>query len=277
MTQKKNRFSHFRASLYTIIFGTDTKAGKHFDLFLLYIIIASILLVMLESVKEIRDVYHEYLKTAEWIFTVFFSVEYIARIISSKKPIKYIFSFFGVIDFLAIVPTYLTLFYTGGNMLIVIRAIRLLRVFRILHLPRFLQEAKVLAEALKSSLYKITVFLVVILSIVMIIGTMMYLIEDGKNGFTSIPRCIYWAIVTITTVGYGDIAPTTILGQTFAAILMLLGYVIIAVPTGIVTSEINSQNKTSTKEIVHCPNCETALLDPEQDYCHSCGVGQKNS
>ena len=273
MSQPKFKYlDRFRRRIYIVIFGTETKAGRYYDLGLLYLIIASIIIVMLESVKEIKLEYGDILATLEWFFTVLFTIEYFTRIFVLHRPAAYIFSFFGIIDLMAILPTYITLIYTGGQALVVIRAIRLLRIFRILHLPQFMSEARVLGEALKSSLYKITIFLVVIISTVLIVGTLMYIIEGGQHGFTSIPRSIYWAIVTITTVGYGDIAPTTILGQTFAAFLMLIGYAIIAVPTGIVTAEIASahQNEKERHEHVSCATCG-ANLKPTDNYCHNCG------
>jgi voltage-gated potassium channel len=238
-------------------------------------ILGSILAVMLESVQEIADVIGTYLRILEWIFTIFFTIEYIVRIWVERKPINYIFGFYGLIDLMAIIPTYLSLFFTGSSYLVVIRAIRLLRVFRILKLTRQLGEAQLLSKALLASRYKITVFLGAVVALVVIMGTLMYLIEGGENGFTSIPRSIYWAIVTITTVGYGDIAPQTILGQFFAAILMLMGYAIIAVPTGIVTAEMTASemmNRAKKKGVVQiCPHCHTYDHEPESLFCKHCG------
>jgi len=259
----------WRKRLYVIIFEADTPAGKLFDVALLYAIILSILMVMLESVREIEENYRGILKVSEWIFTVIFTIEYVLRIIASEKPKKYIFSFFGMIDFLAIIPTYLTFFVAGTQYLIVIRALRLLRVFRILKLNRYLGASKVISEALVASRAKILVFLFAVLNAVTIMGTVMYIIEGSDSGFTSIPRSIYWAIVTLTTVGYGDIAPVTVVGQILASIIMIMGYSIIAVPTGIVTSELTRARKVSEKK---CPECLVAQHDEDASYCRICGT-----
>lgn len=266
-----------RVKLEEIIFGTETPAGKYFDLVLLWIIVGSILVVMLESVQEIRDQYGSVLVWLEWTFTVFFTIEYLLRLLISKKPMAYASSFYGVVDLLATLPTYIALFFAGGSYLIVIRAIRLLRVFRILKLTRQVSEAQSLVKALISSRYKIFVFLGGVITLVIIMGTMMYMIEGGENGFTSIPRSIYWAVVTITTVGYGDIAPHTVVGQAFAAILMLLGYAIIAVPTGIVTAEIAvgevmNRERELSKKYRTCNVCETHDHDVDDKYCKHCGA-----
>lgn len=267
-------FKHFhnvRARLYQIVFGTDTPAGKMFDIVLLIAILLSILIVMLESVRELRENFRTYFFVAEWGFTALFTLEYILRIFITRKPSRYVFSFLGMIDLLALLPSYLAIFMVGGSYLVVIRAIRLLRVFRILKLTRYLSEAAVLGGALKASRRKILIFMGAVTTLVIITGTLMYLIEGGKNGFTSIPKSIYWAVVTITTVGYGDIAPHTIIGQTFATILMLTGYAIIAVPTGIVTSEMNkmeSQNRPSDKT---CENCFSRSAEAS-NYCQHCGT-----
>jgi voltage-gated potassium channel len=231
---------------------------------------------MLESVKEIDERYHETLRVLEWAFTIIFTIEYITRLFVSKSAWRYASSFYGVVDLLATIPTYIGLFFTGGTYLVVIRAIRLLRVFRILKLSRQLREAQTLGKALVASRYKIIVFLGAVMAAVIIMGTLMYLIEGGNNGFTSIPRSIYWAIVTITTVGYGDIAPQTIVGQTFAAILMLMGYAIIAVPTGIVTAEIataqmDEKYRTGLIERYFCPKCQTYDHEKGSKFCKHCG------
>ncbi|MBV6643939.1 MAG: ion transporter [Cyclobacteriaceae bacterium] len=271
--QESRSFGKLRERLYIIVFGTDTRAGKLFDIVLLCAILGSILAVMLESVKELNDVYGEVFKILEWTLTIFFTLEYFVRLYIVEKPIKYATSFLGVIDLLAIIPTYLTLFVAGGSYFMIIRAIRLLRIFRILKLSRYLGEAQVLVNALKASRYKIMVFLGAVCSLVLIMGTLMYMIEGGENGFTSIPRSIYWAIVTITTVGYGDIAPQTVIGQAFAAILMLMGYAIIAVPTGIVTSEIAAAEldvKQKKAKIV-CDNCGETNHSSFAKFCATCG------
>ncbi|WP_258103650.1 ion transporter [Marinoscillum sp. MHG1-6] len=270
---QKEDFKHFpkiRNRLYEVVFGTETPEGKAFDIVLLVAIILSIVVVMLESVKDIKQNFVELLDILEWTFTIIFSIEYFLRIFISRQPKKYIFGFFGIIDLIALLPTYISLFVVGGSYLVVIRAIRLLRIFRILKLSRYLEEAAVLATAMSGARRKILVFMGAVFTLVMITGTFMYLIEGGENGFTSIPRSIYWAVVTVTTVGYGDIAPQTVLGQTFATFLMLTGYAIIAVPTGIMTSEINKASKKSKSKGRICDRCETS--NPmEANYCMKCG------
>lgn len=266
-----------RTKLYIIVFGTDTKAGKLFDIVLLYAIVLSIVQVMLESVPSINAKFGYVFEVAEWAFTILFTVEYMLRLSIERKPSRYAFSFFGIIDFLALLPTYLTLFLAGGSYLVVIRAIRLLRVFRILKLSRYLGEANVITSALVASRYKIMVFLGAVFTLAIITGTLMYLIEGGENGFTSIPRSIYWAIVTITTVGYGDIAPQTVIGQFLASFIMLMGYAIIAVPTGIVTAEMTAASladKQTKKSVQICPNeaCDMITTDLSANYCANCGT-----
>ncbi|MEQ8551219.1 MAG: ion transporter [Cyclobacteriaceae bacterium] len=266
------RFPGLRSKLYTIVFGTETPAGKLFDVVLLWAIVGSILVVTFESVKELNDRFESAFAVFEWVFTILFSIEYLLRIFILKKPLKYVFSFLGIIDFLALVPTYLSLFVTGGAYLVVIRAIRLLRIFRILKLSRYLSEAQMLGNALVASKYKLFVFIGTVLSVVLIVGTLMYVIEGAENGFTSIPRSIYWCIVTITTVGYGDIAPHTILGQILASVLMLMGYAIIAVPTGIVTGELVRENtRKAAIKLRSCHSCDTEIDDPKAKYCQECG------
>ena len=260
----------WRRKLREIIFGSDTLHGKLFDEILLVAIIISVLAVLLESVKSIEIQFGFYIKCLEWFFTVLFSIEYILRIITVKKTVKYIFSFFGIVDLISIIPTYLSVFLVGTQYLIVIRSLRLLRVFRILKFVRYMDAATGLGLALRASRQKIIVFLGVILSIVFIMGTIMYLIEGGKNGFTSIPKSIYWAVVTLTTVGYGDIAPKSVLGQFMASIIMMMGYVIIAVPTGIITVELSK--KDFQKEIYSCPKCSFKGHDLDAKWCKFCGT-----
>ncbi len=231
-----------RQHIYSVIFGTDTKAGRTFDIVLLWLIVASLILVMLSTVKSLVQQYGIYFKLSEIIFTVLFSVEYILRVYSHPKPFKYIFSFYGIVDFMAIIPSYLEYVFLNTHYLFTIRALRLLRIFRILKLGRYIKEAEMLAKALKQSMYKITVFFGAVLTLVIFLGTTMYLVEGEQSGFTSIPQSMYWAIVTITTVGYGDIAPITVPGKIISSIAMLLGYTIIAVPTGIVSVEISKVN-----------------------------------
>lgn len=258
--------SPLRRWLFDTIFGTETRAGKNFDVALLWMILASILLVVLESVEGLQSNNKRVFFIFEWIFTGFFTIEYFTRIYCHPTPKKYIFSFYGIIDFLAILPGYISLILVGPQFFLVIRVIRLLRVFRIFKLTRYLDEAYHLGRSLKASLYKITIFFGVVLSMVLVLGSLMYFIEGAENGFSSIPQSMYWAIVTITTVGYGDIAPQTNLGKLFASLVMILGYTIIAVPTGIVTSELTkaSQGKKT------CPRCRSKVQQ-SANYCSTCG------
>jgi len=267
-TQEKNNTS-IKHRIHEIIYEADTNAGKLFDVILLIAILASILFVMLESVQSINDEYGELLNIGEWIITGLFSIEYILRIISIKKPWKYIFSFYGIIDFLSTIPKYLSLILVGSHNLAALRALRLLRVFRILKVTRYIGESNRLLIALKSSRAKIAVFLFFVLILCIILGTIMYMIEGAENGFTSIPRSVYWAIVTLTTVGYGDIAPGTPLGQLIASAIMILGYAIIAIPTGIVGSEMMKNNiQTNTQA---CQNCLRDKHRDDADFCYHCG------
>jgi len=260
----------FQRKLHEVIFEADTPAGKWFDIVLLIAILLSVVTVMLESVESIASVYGSELRIIEWSFTIFFTIEYIARIISLGKPLKYVFSFYGIIDLISIIPTYLSLFVAGTHTLTVIRSIRLLRVFRILKLVQFIGEANVLMQALKASRAKITVFLFAVSSLTFILGTVMYLIESPESGFTSIPRSIYWAIVTLTTVGYGDITPQTVLGQTLASVIMIIGYAIIAVPTGIVGAEIAKADAPSNTQA--CPQCSLEGHDDDAKFCKYCSA-----
>ena len=271
MTDNKQS-KNWRQKLHEIIYEADTPAGKLFDLSLLWAIILSIVLVMLESVESIDKQYHQQLDIAEWIVTILFTIEYFARIVAVKQPIKYVFSFYGIIDFLSTVPKYISLLFVGTHALVALRALRLLRVFRILKLARFIGESNQLARALKASRAKISVFLFAMIIMSIILGTIMYLIEGGADsGFTSIPRSIYWCIVTLTTVGYGDIAPATSLGQFIAAFIMILGYGIIAVPTGIVTAEFNKQSQKVHTNTQACPNCGAERHKDNAEYCYKCG------
>lgn len=273
----------WKNKLHEIIYEADTPAGKLFDLVLLVVIIASIVLVMLESVKAIDLKYHTFLNTAEWIITILFTIEYIARIITVKQPFKYIFSFYGIIDLLSTIPKYISIFFAGTHALVALRALRLLRIFRILKLARFLGASKNLVTALKASRAKISVFLFAVIILAVILGTIMYMVEGEENGFTNIPKSVYWCIVTLTTVGFGDIAPQTPLGQFIAAVVMILGYGIIAVPTGIVSAEYASQTKKPEPEklkpqdkTIHlnsqsCPNCLRHDHRDGSKYCYYCG------
>lgn len=262
MTVLKNK-------LYEVIFEADTKTGRVFDLSLLIVIILSILFVMLESVPSIEKEYHDQLKLAEWIVTIIFSIEYILRIWIVRYAKTYIFSFYGIIDLLSVLPTYIALIFAGTQGLMVIRALRLLRIFRILKLNRYLKESAIIVRALRESRIKISVFLFGVITLVIIIGTVMYLVEGAENGFTSIPRGVYWAIVTLTTVGYGDISPVTSLGQFLAGMVMIIGYAIIAVPTGIVTAEFARQH-TKTKSTQVCPECLSEDHDENAIFCKHC-------
>ena len=272
MSEEK-KHSGWKHSLHEVIYEADTPLGKLFDIILVVLIVLSVILVMLESVKEVDERYHEILFTLEWVVTIFFSFEYIARIVSIKKPWKYIFSFYGIIDFVSTIPLYLSYLFAGSQVLLALRAFRLLRIFRILKLVKFLGEASQLKQALRASRTKITVFIYVVLILSIMMGTIMYLIEGDEAGFTSIPRSIYWTIVTLTTVGYGDIAPQTNLGQFLATVIMILGYGIIAVPTGIVTVEFT---KRKGKHWVHtntqaCPSCSAEEHRDGAKHCYNCG------
>lgn len=270
----------WKNKVHEIIYEADTPMGKWFDILLFILIIISVVLVMLESVKWIDATYHRTLFVLEWIVTIFFTIEYVARIVTIKKPWKYIFSFYGIIDFLSTIPLYLSYVFAGSQALLAIRALRLLRIFRILKLVRFLGEASELRKALKASRAKITVFLFAVLIVSVILGTVMFMIEGEQAGFTSIPTSIYWTIVTLTTVGYGDIAPITPHGQFIATLIMLLGYGIIAVPTGIVTAEMGKRpddSKASADEpYVHvntqaCSTCSKEGHRDDAEFCYNCG------
>ena len=263
--------SPWRLRLHEIIFEADTPAGKAFDVSLLVAILASVLVVVLESVPSVRASYGRALWIAEWVFTVLFTVEYLLRLIAVRQPARYARSFFGVVDLLAVLPTYLSLLVPGAQTLLVVRALRLLRVFRILKLGEFLGEARLLLLALRASVRKILVFLAAVLVLVLIIGSLMYLIETPESGFTSIPQSIYWAIVTLTTVGYGDIAPQTVLGRILASLVMILGYGMIAVPTGIVTVELSQTGRGKAVSTQACPSCGIGGHDPDARYCKYCG------
>lgn len=261
-----------KLKIHDIIFEADTKLGKIFDEILLISIILSVGVVMLESVKEISLNYKKYLVAAEWFFTIIFSIEYLLRIWTTKKSKTYIFSLYGVIDLLSVLPTYISLFLVGTHYLMIIRILRLLRVFRVLKLIKFLGASRNLLQSLNNSRHKIAVFFFFIVLIVTIMGSVMYIVESPETGFTSIPRSVYWAIVTLTTVGYGDIAPQTMLGQSIASVIMLLGYAIIAVPTGIITSEMFNPNKkeipTNTQV---CCRCNFENHADDANYCKICG------
>ena len=259
-----------RQKTYHFIFESDTPAAKGFDITLIVVILVSVGSVILESIPAFNARFGAPLHQTEWIITIIFTMEYIARIWSHPKPLKYIFSFYGIIDFLSIIPTYLDLIFAGAMTLAVIRALRLLRIFRILKITRYSREGRIIVEALKASRVKILVFLFAVVMVVLIIGTLMYLIEGKDSGFTSIPAGIYWAIVTLTTVGFGDITPVTTLGKFIAGFVMILGYGVIAVPTGIVTFEIATSIK-NVREKRECEHCGHIAHDVDANYCKSCG------
>jgi len=262
----------WRLRLHEIIYESATPAGKLFDVTLLFLILSSIIIVILDSSNNLHQSYGNLFYKLEWGFTIIFTIEYILRLICVKKPWRYVFSFFGLIDLLAIIPGYLSLFLAGSQSLMVLRALRLLRIFRIFKLAHFLSELQFLGVAMKGSMRKISIFMFIVLTLVIIMGSVMYLVEGGRNGFTSIGDSIYWAIVTITTVGYGDISPVTPLGKFIASVIMLMGYGIIAVPTGIITTEMaQTMRKKKQQQQQACPGCGREGHDSNAAYCKFCG------
>ncbi|WPR70890.1 ion transporter [Flavobacterium sp. NG2] len=272
MTNIKSNYQLFRQRVYIIIYGTTTRAGRLFDFILLGLILLSVLLVMMETVAGFDAKYHFELVFLEWLITFFFTVEYILRILTINKPWKYIFSFYGIIDLIAILPMYLSLLYLGSNIFSVVRSLRLMRLFKILNHPQFSRQSIQLKEAISASKGKIIVFIYFVLIITIIVGSVMYLVEGKESGFTSIPAGIYWTIVTLTTVGYGDISPVTPLGQFIASFVMILGYGIIAVPTGIVTAEIAKRHQyIHNHPEAPCPGCGKDEYPNNALYCPQCG------
>jgi voltage-gated potassium channel len=261
---------NWREQIHEIIYEADTPGGRLFDILLIFAIIFSLILVMLDSVSSIHDKYIEFFYIAEWAVTILFSIEYVLRIVATNKPFKYIFSFYGIVDLLSTMPLYLSLIIIGNSPLMTLRALRLLRVFRILKVTKYIGAGNRLAVALRSSLPKIFVFLYSVIIVSFIIGTIMYLVEGPASGFTSIPRSIYWTIVTLTTVGYGDIHPMTPVGQLIATFVMILGYGIIAVPTGIVGAEY-ATNKETKQNTQSCFNCGEDNHTDKAKVCHQCG------
>ncbi|KAA3663101.1 MAG: ion transporter [Calditrichaeota bacterium] len=260
----------WRARLHEVIFEADTRSGKRFDVVLIIFILLSVAVVMLDSVQAFLA-YALWFRIIEWFLTIAFTVEYILRLLAVRKPLAYARSFFGIIDLLAILPTYISLFLPGTHYLLIIRSLRVLRVFRVLKLVKYLKEANMLLLALRASRRKITVFLFSVLSLVLVLGSIMYIIEGEESGFTSIPRSVYWAIVTLTTVGYGDIAPSTAIGQSLAAFIMILGYCIIAVPTGIVSVELTrTMGERASTQV--CPKCGAKGHDYDAVYCKYCST-----
>jgi voltage-gated potassium channel len=267
---RKKPPSPWRAKLHEVIFEADTPAGKTFDIVLIICILASVVAVMLESVAPIRARHGRLLNDIEWFFTILFTIEYLLRLICIGRPWKYATSFFGIVDLLAVLPTYLDVLIPGTGYLFVFRILRLLRIFRVLKLVQYVSEANVLLQALRASGRKIIVFLFAVITIVVITGSAMYVVEGEVHGFTSVPLSIYWAIVTLTTVGYGDLSPATSLGKTMAAALMILGYSIIAVPTGIVTAEMTRAHRAfSTTQA--CPECSAEGHEDDASHCKHCG------
>lgn len=260
----------WRRRLHTIIFEADTPAGKAFDVLLLLSIIASVVVVMLDSVESVSARYGTLLAALEWVFTILFTIEYILRLLSVRRPIAYMTSFFGIVDLIAIIPSYLSLVVPDARYLLIVRVLRLMRIFRILKLAEYLNEGQTLSRALLASRRKISVFLLTVVTIVIIVGALMYVVEGEASGFVNIPTGVYWAVVTLTTVGYGDIAPETPLGKALATVVMLIGYGIIAVPTGIVTVELAraSAPPVSTQA---CPNCGAEGHDVDAQHCKYCG------
>jgi voltage-gated potassium channel len=270
MPERKPKTNYWlRHRLHEIIFEADTAAGKLFDILLILSIIISVIVVMLDSVASFQEQYGQLFLLLEWFFTILFTVEYFFRLSCIGRPVKYIGSFYGIIDLLSILPSYISLLLPAGKYLLVIRILRLLRVFRVLKLVQYVGESNYLQRALWASRRKITVFLLSVFLLMIIFGSMMYIVEGSENGFTSIPRSIYWAIVTMTTVGYGDISPQTNLGQAIASLVMILGYGIIAIPTGIVTSELTQSMNISTQI---CPECSAEGHDMNAKFCKICGA-----
>ncbi len=260
-----------RAKVHEIIFEADTRQGKLFDIFLMIAILISVVVVLLDSVEYYRKNFHSFFLGIEYFFTALFTIEYALRIYAIKKPRKYIFSFFGIIDLLSVVPTYLAALIPGAQSLLVIRIFRLLRVFRVLKLTRYHHASYYLIRSLQVSRHKIFVFLATVFTIVVIMGALLHLIEGSESGFKSIPISIYWAIVTMTTVGYGDIVPVTALGQLLASILMIMGYAIIAVPTGIITVGMAKEQRSNFDNTICCPNCAREGHEERAHYCKFCG------
>lgn len=263
--------SRWRQKLHEIIFESDTLEGKAFDVALLILIVLSTVIVMLESIPAVHSQYYEKFLVVEWGFTIIFTIEYILRLLSVRRPVRYATSFYGIVDLLAILPTYLSILFPGGQYFLVVRVLRLLRVFRIFKLAEYINDAQVITRALVASRRKIGVFMMTVLLLVVIIGAMIYVIEGSASGFTDIPTSIYWAIVTLTTVGYGDIAPRTALGKALASLVMLIGYSVIAVPTGIVSAELSRSRRPEPVSSQACPYCSREGHDDDAIFCKYCG------
>jgi len=265
-----NSNNDWRQRLYVMVFQSDTVAGRRFDKTLLLIILASLVIVILDSIESFHQTFAAPLAYIEWGFTFIFAVEYLLRLYCSPRPLRYAFSFYGLVDLLAIVPGILALYYSDAQYLLIIRIIRMLRIFRVLKLGPYLKQAHYLLDALRGSKQKILVFLLSVCTLVIVFGTLMYVVEGPEHGFTSIPKGIYWAIVTLTTVGYGDIVPKTVLGQVISSLVMITGYSIIAVPTGIFTAELASAMRGDSHKH-DCPTCGKNSHEPEASFCSRCG------
>lgn len=262
----------WKKQLFTVIFEADTRAGKNFDLALLFFILMSLAVVMLQSIPDINEKYGSQLQKIEWVITILFTLEYLLRVVAVKRPLKYLTSFYGMVDLLAILPTYLSLIFPASHFLLIIRVLRLMRIFRILKLSQFVREGNAIVQAMKASARRIGIFLAFVLLLSVVLGAMVYVVEGRVNDmFSSIPQSIYWAIVTITTVGYGDISPITPFGKILASLIMLLGYAILAVPTGIVTVEMTKSFKKEDNHSQACPNCAAYGHDPDAKFCKYCG------
>ncbi|MFT4511430.1 MAG: voltage-gated potassium channel [Planctomycetota bacterium] len=271
-TQFGRPASGFRRRLYDVIFGIDTPAGRGFDVALISVIVISVLAVMIDSVGFVHEAYGNWFDVGEWVFTAIFTVEYLARLWCVEQRVRYSRSFFGIVDALAVLPSYLGLILPGVNVLVDVRVLRLLRVFRVLRLGKFVAEFGSLGRALSASKHKIFVFLFFVVIVVLVMGTLMYVIEGGDNGFTSIPMSVYWAITTMTTVGFGDITPETDIGRLIAAMMMLLGWGTLAVPTGIVGAEFTADRLGHHRDARSCSNCGKREPDREANYCRGCGT-----
>ena len=262
--------SDWRKGLHEIVFESETPTGRAFDVTLIALILISVATVVFESLASVREIYGYQFYVVEWGLTILFTLEYVLRLIAVRRPIRYALSFYGIVDLLAILPTYLSLLIPGTQALLIVRILRLLRIFRILKLAEYTAEGRIITTALKASRKKIFVFLVAVLTIVIVVGSMMYVVEGEENGFTDIPTSIYWAIVTLTTVGYGDLSPKTGLGKFLASLVMIMGYGIIAVPTGIVTAELSRAGKPASTQV--CPECHAEPHDLDAVHCKYCGA-----
>lgn len=271
METEESSKNNWRAKIFEVIYHADTRVGKLFDILLIVFIFLSVLIIILDSVEQLHIDYGKSFYALEWFFTIIFTLEYILRLICTRSPVKYMFSFFGIVDILSILPTYLSMLFVGAQSLLVIRILRVLRIFRILKLVHYSEQMQTLTRAVRNSRHKLIVFFFFVFTVLVIFGSVMYLIEGPENGFTSIPHGIYWAVVTLTTVGYGDIAPHTVLGRGVASLIMLTGFSIIAIPTGIFASELNREAKRSRKLSRQCEACGLVGHTNSANYCRNCG------